>query len=266
MGAAQIVPRSQPRIFKELRRRGCRDLQSIIMENMTTLSSETEELTTLKKIYLQFQQCSVVFHRDVTAESYSRLQRLSVLHLNDTFVKRCSRNRGSGIAVLVNTRWCKSRIVKHRFVILYIELSTLSFLPYYLPREFATVSFRGSIDPTISLCQCYMWCHQLLLSCRPNNRVHSWRYLEISTRLFLSLPHSQTTVCQLLYQKIKRWIYSMQTLEILTAPLHDLLSAKQTTVWPFCPPPTNRLFRGNLWAKELRGGGRRKLKKSLGLF
>ena len=53
----------------------------------------------------------------------------------------------------------------------------------------------------------------------------------------------------------------MQTSEMHTAPLHNLLWAKQIIMWSISPQPINHLSRGNLWPKDLWGGGPRKLKK-----
>ena len=85
----------------------------------------------------------------------------------------------------------------------------------------------------------------LLQSYRHNNPAHSSPLLVISTTsLSATFPVFQQFVnCSTKENKL--WICFKQTLEMHTAPLQNLLWARQIITWYISPQPINPLSRGN---------------------
>ncbi|KAK3573704.1 hypothetical protein QTP86_032060, partial [Hemibagrus guttatus] len=59
----------------------------------------------------------------------------------------CSKTRGGGVCVYINTEWCKNFVVVSSYCSSLVEFVTVRCRPFYLPREFTTVFIFGVCIP-----------------------------------------------------------------------------------------------------------------------
>ena len=141
------------------------------------------------------------------------------------------KSKGGGFTVIVNIRWCNPghATVKHHFCSLDIEVLDVSFCPYYLQREFTSVS--GSSRLTIS------WTlHDIIIPAIAKLQTQPSSFLDITgdfnhVSLFTTFPTFQQYVnrstrenkmLDLFYANV-RDAYSYSARPALGKPDHNLI-------------------------------------------
>ena len=86
-------------------------LTSVVMGNVQSLSNKMDELTALTRSHTEYWECSLMcftetwLHRDISDQNVS----VDGFHtvLSDRDCTESGKRKGGGLAVLVNSRWCK---------------------------------------------------------------------------------------------------------------------------------------------------------------
>ncbi|KAK2919151.1 hypothetical protein Q8A73_003522 [Channa argus] len=140
-------------------------LPSILLSNVCSLDNKLDYIRLQRTTRREFRDCCIfVFTEtwlsDTVPEAAIQLDGLTVFHA-DRNAAPCSKTRGGGVCVYINTEWCKNSVLVSRFCSSLVEFVTVRCRPFYLPREFTTVFIVGvyippSANAKEALCELYV--------------------------------------------------------------------------------------------------------------
>ena len=130
-------------IRNRLRKRGCRlPLPAITLSNVRSLHNKMDELSTLTKYDCDFRRCSLFCFTEtwLTDEiSDINLEGYTVIRF-DRDAQKTKKRIGGGLCMLVNNKWATNFTVRETKCSKHYEILTVSFRPFYLPREYGQVT------------------------------------------------------------------------------------------------------------------------------
>lgn len=138
------------------------------------LSNKMDELSALIRTQREYRECSVLcftetwLHEDIPECSNASIPGFQSGR-SDRDRDWVVRNKGGGVMLFVNNRWCNLGLVtvKEHHCSANVVLLAVGLCPYYLPREF-TVALCYCIHPTSSWWRSSMWCYTLGYCETPN--------------------------------------------------------------------------------------------------
>ncbi|XP_073668918.1 uncharacterized protein [Paramisgurnus dabryanus] len=114
---------------------------SCVMGNVNSLANKMDEMAALVKNVKLYRECSLICLTETwltsnIPDASVELTGFSIVRA-DRDPKRSGKNKGGGLALFVNTRWCNTGHVTVKEIICCpdIELLAVSLRPYYMPRE-----------------------------------------------------------------------------------------------------------------------------------
>ena len=127
---------------ERVKRRGQRTaLPVITFGNVQSIRNKTDELAAKCRFYREYRESAIIalsetWLQERDADSTVELDQFTLTRSDR---RHLDRQRGGGLAVYVNERWCKQVNIKESFCNDDIEYLVISCRPFYLPREFSNV-------------------------------------------------------------------------------------------------------------------------------
>ena len=124
------------------------------MGNVNSLPNKIDELAALVKNVKTYRECSLLCFSETwlttsIPDANMELPGFSTVR-SDRDTNACGKQKGGGLAIYVNTRWCNPGHMNIKISICCrdIKLLAVSLRPYYLPREFShTIAVIVYIPP-----------------------------------------------------------------------------------------------------------------------
>ena len=129
-------------VRERIKRRGYRTaLPVITFGNVQSIRNKTDELAAKCKFYHEYRESAVIalsetWLQDKDANSTVEIENFTLTRSDR---RNIARQRGGGLAVYVNDRWCTNVIIKESFCNDDIEYLVIACRPFYLPSEFSNV-------------------------------------------------------------------------------------------------------------------------------
>uniref|UniRef100_A0A3B1JI52 Reverse transcriptase domain-containing protein n=1 Tax=Astyanax mexicanus TaxID=7994 RepID=A0A3B1JI52_ASTMX len=114
---------------------------SVVMGNVNALTNKTDELATLVSNQRLYRECSILCFTETWLTSNIPDANVDIPGFTtiraDRDPKRSGKNKGGGLVLFVNIRWCNPGHVTVKEIICCrdVELLAVSLRPYYMPRE-----------------------------------------------------------------------------------------------------------------------------------
>lgn len=131
--------------LKAKKRRFKPAVPAIMMGNVNSYHNKCDELLALVKHHRSFRESSLIcltetWLTDIIPDTAVELPGFTLVRA-DRDVKSSGKNKGGGLALFVNNRWCHPGhiSVKERLCCKDIELLAVGLRPFYVPREFNSV-------------------------------------------------------------------------------------------------------------------------------
>lgn len=148
------------------------------MGNVNSLFNKCDELLALVRNRRLYRECSLMcfmksWLNDNMPNSCVNLPCFSTVRV-DRDTKASGKNRGGGLIILVNNKWCHPGhvTVEDKICCQDNELLAVSLRPYYVPQEFSHI-----VAIIVYIPQQQQWrvtsCIKLLLEFRPSTRMYS---------------------------------------------------------------------------------------------
>lgn len=119
---------------------------SCVMGNVNSLPNKMDELASLVRTEKLYRECSVMaltetWLNEHTPDAIIELPGFTLVWA-DRDARSSGKNKGAGLVLYVNNRWCNPGHITVRKTIckVDVELVAVSLRPYYLPREFTNAS------------------------------------------------------------------------------------------------------------------------------
>ncbi|KAK0135720.1 hypothetical protein N1851_028397 [Merluccius polli] len=117
-------------------------LPSLLLANVRSLENKMDELRARTTTQCEIRECCALIFtetwtKDNTPDSVIQLETHSV-HRGDR-TSASGKNKGGGVCVYINNRWCSDVQVVEKHCSVDIEVLMVKCRPFYLPREFSAV-------------------------------------------------------------------------------------------------------------------------------
>ncbi|XP_039509538.1 uncharacterized protein LOC120464222 [Pimephales promelas] len=129
-------------VRRRLRRTGLRrlPLPSIILGNVQSLRNKVDELQANVKFIPEFKNACIIALTETWLKEHDPSQDFEIDGFDqpirlDRDAQLTGKTQGGGVCLYVNSRWCKTIIVRESICSPHIELLSISLRPFYLPRE-----------------------------------------------------------------------------------------------------------------------------------
>ncbi|CAL9697275.1 unnamed protein product [Knipowitschia caucasica] len=121
-------------------------LPSVILGNVQSLKNKLEELQGNIRFQKDFKECCVLtftetWLTDRDRDGDLRIDGFGTPYRLDRDADVTGKTQGGGVCFYLNERYCKSVTVREQVCTPDVELLSVSFRPYYLPREFPQLFF-----------------------------------------------------------------------------------------------------------------------------
>lgn len=132
-------------IRQRVRARGTRPpLPTILLSNVRAIRNKMDELEACVRYLYEYRESSLLCFTETWLNSDVSDTTLSLSGFGtpirlDRDVDSTGKSVGGGVCMYVNERWCKNVVRRDAILTQDIELLSVSFRPYYLPREFGQV-------------------------------------------------------------------------------------------------------------------------------
>ena len=132
-------------VKNRLKRNGIRTpLPAIILSNLRSINNKIDELTALSKFDKDFRESALICftetwltdkeeHENINIEGFECIR-------HDRDVNLTEKERGGGICIFMNKRWAENWTIRDKISAPSYEILTVSFRPFYLPREFGEIT------------------------------------------------------------------------------------------------------------------------------
>ena len=129
-------------IRNRLRKRGCRlPLPVITLANVRSLQNKLDELSVLTKQDCDYRRSSLLCFTEtwLTDDMNVNLDGFTTIRF-DRDATKTQKRVGGGLCMMVNNKWANNFTIRESVSCKHYEILTVSFRPFYLPREFGQIT------------------------------------------------------------------------------------------------------------------------------
>ena len=130
-------------ILERLKRRFNRfTLPTITFSNCRSINKKQDELSTLVQHDKDFRRCNLMCYTETWLDENKTLDipGFTAIRADRDNTKAQKKGHGGGVCFLVNEKWCTQYTIREVHCTKDYEILTVSFRPFYLPREFGQIT------------------------------------------------------------------------------------------------------------------------------
>ena len=140
-------------ILERLKRRGSRfPLPTITFSNCRSIYKKQDEITTLVQHDKDFRRCNLMCYTETWLDENKTLDitGYTAIRADRDNTKAQKKGHGGGVCFLVSDTWCTHFNIREQHCTKDYEILTVSFRPFYLPREFGQITIILAYIPGVS--------------------------------------------------------------------------------------------------------------------
>ena len=128
-----------------MKRRGIRTpLPAIILSNLRSINNKFDVLTALSRFDQDYRESALICFTETWLKDKEEHQNVDIEGFecirHDRDVNLTEKERGGGICIFMNKRWAENWTIRDKISAPSFEILTVSFRPFYLPREFGEIT------------------------------------------------------------------------------------------------------------------------------